>query len=53
MKLMLGMPDKAQSEVVVAGQVGEEGVAMVEVAEVLGAEVDVGAGVEDTLKLDG
>ena len=53
MKLMLGMPGKEQSEVVVAGQVGEEGVDLVEVAEVLGAEVDVGAGVEDILRLDG
>ena len=53
MKLILGMPCKEQSEVVVAGQVGEESVAMVEVSEVLGGEVDVGVGVEDILRLDG
>ena len=53
MKLALDMPGKEQSEVVVEGQMGEEGAAMEEVAEVLGAEVDVGARAEDILRKDG
>ena len=52
MKLALDMPGKEQSEVVVAGQMGEEGAVMKEVAEVLGAEVDVAAGVKDILRQD-
>ena len=53
MKLALDMPGNELTEVVVAEQMGEEGTALEEVAEVVEAEVGVGAGVEDILRQDG
>ena len=53
MRLALDIPGKEPTGVAVGEQVGEEDTTQEEVAEVVEAEVGVGAGVEDILRQDG